>query len=224
MNGGAVSVPLVIWAIINRGGEQGAQHSQAIHGLFAHVPGLKVVMPATAYDAKGLMIAAIRDPNPVIFMDDRWLYNSECAVPTEPYEVPIGRAVVRREGRDVTIAAISFMAAEAERAVDQLAAGGIEAELVDLRSAKPLDVEAVVKSVAKTGRLVVADVGWTTGGVSAELAARVSEMAFGKLKAPIRRVALPDCPAPASRTLEAAYYPRAEAIVERAEELTRWGR
>lgn len=139
MNGGKASVPVVIWGIINRGGEQAAQHSQAIHAVFSHIPGLKVVMPSTPYDAKGLMIAAIRDHNPVIFIDDRWLYNCEDAVPEEIYEVEIGKGILRKKGADVTVAAVSFMAQESMKAAEELAREKIDVELIDLRTVKPMD-------------------------------------------------------------------------------------
>jgi pyruvate dehydrogenase E1 component beta subunit len=221
MNGGKASVPVVFWGIINRGGEQAAQHSQALHATFAHFPGLKVVMPSTPYDAKGLMVAAIRDPNPVVFIDDRWLYRCEDAVPEELYEVEIGRGVVRREGGDVTVAAISFMAHEALKASEALASDGIDVELIDLRSVKPLDTELIVASVRKTGRLVIADSGWKSFGLSAEVAAAVSEQAFGLLKAPVKRLALPDCPAPASSSLEKEYYKYSGDIVEAVRQVMR---
>ena len=219
MCGGRSSVPAVFWGIINRGGEQAAQHSQALHGLFAQIPGLKVVMPATPYDAKGLMIAAIKDPDPVVFIDDRWLYGQTESVPETTYEVPIGKAVVRRQGADLTIAAISYMVSESLGAAGALAHEGIEAEVLDLRTAKPLDEEALLESVQRTGRLVVADVGWVTGGFAAEIAARVTEKGFRHLKAPVKRVALPDVPAPASRALEQVYYRTAQDIVKAAKEL-----
>jgi acetoin:2,6-dichlorophenolindophenol oxidoreductase subunit beta len=220
MNGGKASVPVVIWGIINRGGEQAAQHSQALHALFAHVPGLKVVMPATPYDAKGLMIAAIRDPNPVVYIDDRLLYRQEGEVPEEIYEVQIGKGNILKEGRDVTVVAVSFMVSEAQKAVAELAVEGIDAELLDLRTVKPLDEELLLASVKKTGRLVVADVGWKTCSVAAEVSALVSENAFEYLKAPIRRVTLPDCPAPASAVLEKAYYRNSRDIVSAAKQVT----
>lgn len=219
MNGGKASVPVVFWGIINRGGEQAAQHSQALQATFAHVPGLKVVMPSTAYDAKGLMIAAIRDPNPVVFIDDRWLYGIEGAVPEEIYEVPIGKGVIRRTGADLTLVASSFMAQESEKAVQQLAQEGIDIELIDLRTVKPIDKELVFTSLKKTGRLVIADGGWKTCGLAAEIAAMVCEAIFEYLKAPIKRVTLPDCPAPASRSLEKAYYPMAETICQAVREV-----
>jgi pyruvate/2-oxoglutarate/acetoin dehydrogenase E1 component len=214
MAGGAASVPVVIWTVINRRGEQGAQHSQALHGLFAHIPGLKVVMPATPYDAKGLMIAAIRDDNPVIYMDERWLYRIEEDVPEEVYEVPIGKGVVRREGRDVTIAAVSFMAQEAVTAGEALAKEGIESEVIDFRTVKPLDKELLFASLRKTGRLVVADGGWRTGGFAAEVLALAAESCYKHFKSAPARVTLPDAPAPASISLEDAYYPAAKEIEE----------
>ena len=211
MCGGKMSVPVVIWGIINRGGEQGAQHSQAIHGIFAHIPGLKVVMPSTPYDAKGLMISAIKDDNPVIFIDDRWLYAVEDYVPEEIYSVPIGKGIVRRKGKDVTLAAVSFMAHESINAAEELEKEGIDVEVIDLRSVKPIDRNLLLKSVKKTGKLVVADVGWKSFGFSAEVSALACES--GYLKLPVIRVALPDCPAPASRTLEKEYYPDYKKIV-----------
>jgi len=221
MNGGKASVPVVIWGIINRGGEQGAQHSQALHATFAHVPGLKVVMPSTAYDAKGLMIAAIRDPNPVIFVDDRWLHRTEDLVPEEIYEVPIGQGAIRQSGADLTLVATSFMAQEALKAVQELAQEGIDVELIDLRTVKPIDGDLVFNSVKKTGKLVIADGGWKTCGLAAEIAAMVCEAVFEYLKAPIKRVTLPDCPAPASSALERDYYPKAEAIYRTVREVLR---
>lgn len=214
MNGGRRSVPVVFWGVINRGGEQAAQHSQAIHALFSHIPGLKVVMPATAYDAKGLMISAIRDPNPVVFVDERWLYGMEEDVPEEIYEVPIGKAVVRLEGLDVTIAATSYMMKLAVEAANLLAKEDVRCEIVDLRSIKPLDKDVLLNSVKKTGRLVVADGGWRSFGVSAEIEAVVFEEAFQDMKVSPVRVTLPDIPAPAARTLEAVYYPGADDIVK----------
>lgn len=214
MNGGRLSVPAVIWGVINRGGEQGAQHSQALHAMFAHVPGLKVVMPATAYDAKGLMIAAIKDNNPVMFFDDRWLYGTEDSVPEEIYEVPIGRGIIRRIGADVTIVAISYLVNEAMEAADALSREGIDVEVVDPRTIKPFDEQLIVESVSKTGRVVIADGGWRSFGVAAEIAAVIGEQCSSKLKSNIKRVTLPDAPAPANRALEDVYYPRSTDIVD----------
>ncbi|MFA4902771.1 MAG: pyruvate dehydrogenase complex E1 component subunit beta [Desulfobaccales bacterium] len=219
MNGGRASVPIVIWAIINRGGEQAAQHSQALHAMFAHIPGLKVVMPSTAFDAKGLMIAAIKDPNPVIFIDDRWLHETEDTVPERIYEVEIGKGIIRRKGSDVTLVATSFMVQEALKAARELAREKIDVELIDLRTVKPIDQDLIFRSIKKTGRLLITDGGWKTCGLAAEIAAMACDTMFEYLKVPIKRITLPDCPAPASKALEAAYYPKAESIVHAVREL-----
>ena len=219
MNGGKASVPVVIWGIINRGGEQAAQHSQAIHAVFSHIPGLKVVMPSTPYDAKGLMIAAIRDPNPVIFIDDRWLYGSEDVVPEDIYEVEIGKGVVRKKGKDITVVATSFMAHESMKAVQELEKEGIDVEFIDPRTVKPIDQDLILKSVMKTGRLLVVDGGWKTCGLAAEISAMVSENVFEYLKAPIKRVTLPDCPAPASAELEKEFYKYSGDVVEAVKQI-----
>jgi pyruvate dehydrogenase E1 component beta subunit len=216
MFSGRVQAPVVIRASVNRGGEQGAQHSQAFHAMFMHVPGLKVVMPSTAADAKGLLMAAVADGNPVMYVEDRWLYDDIGVVPEECFKTPIGIAAIRRQGRDVTLIGSSFMAREAVRAGEALAAEGIDAEVIDLRSLKPWDKKAVLDSVKKTGRAVVADSGWRTCGASAELAATISSEAFGFLKAPVERVSLPDAPAPTSLEQEKAYYPTAAHIVKAA--------
>ena len=219
MFAGRVSVPVVFRAVINRGGEQGAQHSQALQAMFMHVPGLKVVMPSTAHDAKGLLIGAVRDDNPVLYIDDRWLYDISDDVPEAMYSIPIGNASVRRRGRDVTIVATSYMAAEAIKAIATLEARGIDPELIDLRSIKPWDRDAVFASVARTGRLIVADAGWQTAGVAAEIIAAVACEIFDALKAPAVRVCLPDLPAPMSRPIETAYYVDANALVVAVEKL-----
>jgi pyruvate dehydrogenase E1 component beta subunit len=214
MFGGKSSVPVVIWGIINRGGEQAAQHSQSLYAFFAHVPGLKVVMPSTPYDAKGLMVAAIKDNNPVIYMDDRWLYNLEGEVPKETYSVPIGKGIIRREGKDVTLVATSYMVVESVKASEELETEALEVEVIDLRSVKPLDETLLFDSIKKTGRLVIADGGWKTCGMAAEISALVSENVFDYLKAPVARVTLPDAPAPASRVLEKEYYPNSKTIAD----------
>jgi len=213
MSGGQVNVPLTIWAIINRGGEQAAQHSQALQALFTHIPGLKVVMPSTPYDAKGLLVASIEDDNPVVYVDDRWLYNHVGEVPEELYSVPIGKGIVRRKGKDVTVVATSYMVFEASKAAESLEKEGIDVEVVDLRSLKPMDEELLFRSIEKTGRLVIADATWKTCGVAAEISALVASNCFKYLKAPIMRVSLPDTPAPSSSTLEKSYYPKHNDII-----------
>jgi pyruvate/2-oxoglutarate/acetoin dehydrogenase E1 component len=212
MVGGKLSVPVVVWAIINRGGEQAAQHSQALQSLFTHIPGLKVVMPSNPYDAKGLMVSAVRDDNPVIYVDERWLYGLEADVPESIYEVPLGKGAILRPGSQVTVAATSFMVQEALKAAQTLEEEGIDAEVIDLRTLKPLDAELVFASVRKTGRVVIADGSWKTCGVAGEITALVAENLLSFLKSPPQRVTLPDLPAPASRSLEKAYFPNAENI------------
>jgi len=214
MFSGKVSVPIVIRASINRGGEQGAQHSQALQAVFMHTPGIKVVMPSQPRDAKGLLMAAVADGNPVMYIDDRWLYEDVGDVPEIAFETPIGKADLCRSGSDVTIVGVSFMAREARRAATQLQDEGIAAEVIDLRSLKPWDKEMVLESVRKTGRAVVADSGWYTAGATAEIAATIYSEAFHYLKSPVQRVALPDTPAPCSRTQEEAYFPTASHIVQ----------
>lgn len=218
---GRVTVPIVIRAVINRGGEQGAQHSQALHAMFMHIPGLKVVMPATPSDAKGLLAAAVADPNPVLYIDDRWLYDAPGHVPAELYSTPIGEAIVRRRaarhhGPSVTLVGISYMAQKALEAAELLKEKGIDAEVIDLRSLKPWDAACVLTSVRKTRRAVVCDSGWRTAGASAEIAATISSEAFHDLEAPVERVTLPDAPAPVASTEEQAYYPGAVHIVAAA--------
>lgn len=206
---GRAKVPLVIRLMIGRGWGQGPQHSQSLQSWFAHVPGLKVVMPTTAHDAKGLLAASIEDNNPVIFIEHRWLSNISDRVPEEYYTVPLGEARVMREGRDCTIVAASYMSMEALRAAEFLSHQGISAEVIDLRTIQPWDKDRVLASVKKTGRLVVADTGGTSFGISAEIVATVAETLKEPLKAPPQRVASPDFPSPTSPALAADYWPRA---------------
>ncbi len=213
--GGKRPIPITVRAIINRGGEQGAQHSQAIQSVFMHIPGLKVVMPADPFDAKGMMLAAIQDPNPVVYVEDRWLYDEEEEVTLAPRQCPLEGARVVAEGTDITVVSTSFLVAETRRALPAIEGSGVSAELIDLRSLTPLDEQTVLDSVAKTNRLVVVDGTWKTGGVASQVSAMVAESGFSALKAPIVRVALPDSPAPSSRPLEDAYYLRADEITRR---------
>lgn len=224
MSGGRVSVPLTVRLIVNRGGEQAAQHSQSLQAMFAHVPGLKVVMPSTPYDAKGLLSSSVHDGNPVVFIEDRWLYSESGEVPEELYEVPIGRSEIRRIGSDVTIVASSYSTVQATKAAEDLAKSGVEAEVIDLRTVKPVDSLPILSSVRKTGRLVVVDGGWAACGVSAEVAALVAESdAVRCLKAPVIRLSLPAAPAPMSSSLEAAYYHTVEQIRDTVWHLVRQG-
>jgi len=206
-SGGRQCVPLTIRAVVGRGWGQGSQHSQSLQAWLAHIPGLKVVMPSTPYDAKGLLLAAIADPNPVICIEHRQLYETVGDVPEEAYRETLGVGVVRHPGSDVTLVAFSQMLAEVWRALPTLEAAGISVEVIDPRTVKPVDEELIVASVQKTGRLVIADTGWAICGLSAEIAALVAERAFHALKAPIRRVALPDVPTPTSYVLESRFYP-----------------
>jgi pyruvate dehydrogenase E1 component beta subunit len=171
-------------------------------------------MPSSSYDAKGLMITAIKDDNPVVYIDDRWLHGFEGDVPEEIYDVPIGKGIVRREGRDVTLAATSYMVHQVMEAASELEKQDIDAEILDMRTVKPLDKTLLLESVKKTGRLVVADGGWKTCGLAAEIATIVFEEAFDDIKSPVARVTLPDVPAPASGPLEKAYYPKARNIID----------
>lgn len=218
MFGGALSVPLVVRSIIGRGWGSAAQHSQSLQSLFAHIPGLKVVMPSTPYDAKGLLRSSVYDGNPVIFIEHRWLYEHTGHVPEEPYTVEIGKGIVRRPGSDVTVVALSHMVYEAMKAAEALKGEGVDCEVIDLRTIRPLDSDLITGSVRKTGRLVVADTGWRECGAGSEIITRVVEVSFGDLKAPPRRVNLPDVPTPASPVLERAYYPGAAQIVSAVKE------
>jgi len=213
MFGGRMRVPLVVRLVIGRGWGQGPQHSQSLQALFAHVPGLKVVMPTTPHDAKGLLIAAVEDDNPVIFLEHRWLHGIFGPVPEERYRVPLGRARTARPGRDVTLVATSYMTLEAMRAAELLARDGVEAEVVDVRSVKPLDESHILESVRRTGRLVAVDAGWRTLGVAAEVLALAAERAHDRLKSAPKRVTLPDVPTPTSPALANGYYPRAVHLV-----------
>lgn len=212
-------IPLVIRVVIGRGWGQGAQHAQSLQAFFAHVPGLKVVMPATPSDAKGLLVAAVEDPNPVMYIEHRWLHNTFGHVPEELYSTPIGKARILRSGSDATIVALSHMTIEALKAAEFLAADGIDAEVVDVRTLRPLDRQGILESVRRTGRLVVADPAWKTGGVSAEIVASVAEDAWGVLRAAPRRVSYPETPVPSSPALAGLYYPGPIDIVNAVRDL-----
>jgi pyruvate dehydrogenase E1 component beta subunit len=221
MFAGQVPIPIVIRTCIGRGWGSAAQHSQALQSLFVHIPGLKIVMPSTAHDAKGLLITSIADNNPVIFIEQRWLYKHNGHVPERMYSIPFGQGVIRREGKDVTIVAVSHMVPESLRAADELAKKGISVEIIDPRTLKPLDEELILKSIKKTGKLLVADLSWKTGGFSAEVIATVVEKGFSYLKTAPVRVAFPDIPTPAGYTLEDAFYPGVEDIVKAVENIVK---
>ena len=202
MSGGQLSVPMVIRGPGSAAHQLGAQHSQSLEAWFAHVPGLKVIVPATPHDAKGLLKSAIRDPNPVIFIEAQLLYGTKGEVSDGDYTIPIGRADVKREGRDVTVVAYSKMLLLALEAAEELAPQGIDVEVVDPRTLKPLDVDTIVTSVKKTGRLVVVEEGWRFAGMGAQIAESVYSAAFDYLDAPIVRVTGEDVPIPYTRSLE----------------------
>jgi acetoin:2,6-dichlorophenolindophenol oxidoreductase subunit beta len=225
MFGGKCSIPMVIRAPAGSGTGAAAQHSQCLEAWFVNVPGIKVVAPSTPYDAKGLLIQAIRDNNPVLFMEHKLLYRMKGPVPEEPYAIALKSGEVKREGRDLTIVAYSIMVPRALEAAGILAAEGIEVEVVDPRCLKPLDTEIIVKSVAKTGRALIAHEAPVTGGFGGELAAVIAgSEAFDFLDAPIRRVAGRDVPIPYNRTLERAAVPQVEDIVAAARSLAQEGR
>jgi pyruvate dehydrogenase E1 component beta subunit len=212
---GKASVPLVVRMIVGRGWGQGPQHSQSLQAMFAQVPGIKVVMPTTAHDAKGMLIAAIEDDNPVLFIEHRWLHHVKDNVPETYYRVPIGKARVLQEGTDVTIAAFSYMVFEAVIAARALlTAMGLHVEVIDMRSVRPLDVDTVLESVRKTGRLIVADTGFKTGSIAGELISQVTEQAFNDLNAAPIRIASPDHPTPTSPFMAEHYYPSPQTIAD----------
>lgn len=211
MFAGAMKVPIVIRAIIGRSWGQGAQHSQALHSFFMHVPGIKVVAPTTPHDAKGCMIAAIRDNNPVVFVEHRMLYKFRGHVPKETYEVPFGKARVLAAGDDITIVAISHMAVEVARARQHLEGMGIRAEIIDPVSLMPLDMETIAASVAKTKHLLVVDNAWLGCGASAEIIARIAEQS-GDQAIRVGRLGFAPVPCPTTKPLENLFYPNANNI------------
>jgi pyruvate/2-oxoglutarate/acetoin dehydrogenase E1 component len=220
MFGGKAAVPMVLRTPAGSGTGAAAQHSQSLENWFVHIPGLKVVMPSTPYDVKGLLISAIRDDNPVVFIEHKLLYKTKGPVPEEPYTIPLSKTEVKREGRDLTIVATSVMVKRALEAAEQLAQEGIEVEVVDPRTLKPLDAEPIVQSVVKTGRVLIVHEAARTGGYGGEMAAVIAESeAFGYLDAPIVRLAGRDMPIPYNRTLEYHTVPQVENIVEKARDI-----
>jgi pyruvate dehydrogenase E1 component beta subunit len=221
MYGGSVKVPMVVRSMIGKSWGQGAQHSQGLHSLFMHVPGLKVVAPSNAHDAKGCMIAAIRDDNPVIFVEHRLLYFSDANVPEEPYTVEPGRSRVVTRGGDITVVAISNMVMECLRAQEMLADADIHAEVIDPIWLSPLDVEPVVASAERTGKLLIVDNAWLNCGASAEIAARVAERASRPVQ--VVRLGFAPTSCPPSPTLEHRFYPNPASIAARIHEMVRPG-
>ncbi len=219
MSGGQLSVPLVVRTVTGGGAQLAATHSQNFEGWYAHVPGLKVVVPATPYDALGLFRSVMKEQDPVIFVEHIRLYSTRGPVPDEPYTVPLGKAEVKREGSDLTLVAYSRMVHVALAAAQQLEQEGISAEVVDLRTLRPLDAATVVASVRKTHRAVVVEEDWLTGGFGAEVVSRIQEGAFDHLDAPVGRVGGVEVPMPYASNLEEAAIPSPERVVKRAKEL-----
>ncbi|OHC75385.1 MAG: acetoin dehydrogenase [Rhodospirillales bacterium RIFCSPLOWO2_12_FULL_58_28] len=221
MYNGQLKAPMVVRAIIGKSWGQGAQHSQALHGMFMHVPGLKVVAPSNAYDAKGCMIAAIRDNNPVIFVEHRMLYYTDAFVPEESYTVEFGKARIVRPGDDITVVGISNMLVESLRAQELLAEIGISAEVIDPISLAPLDMDAITKSVRKTGRLLVVDNAWTSTGASAEILAGVAERLGGERPIMVSRMGFAPTTCPTTSALEKGFYPTPVTIASRIHRMVR---
>jgi len=219
MFGGQFVLPMVIRAVGGGGRQLGATHSQTPDAIFAHFPGLKVVAPGTPADAKGLLKAAIRCNDPVMFIEHATLYQTRGEVPEGEFTVPIGKSIVQRPGKDVTIVTYSKMLEISMKAADQLAAEGIEAEIVDLRTLRPLDMEPVIESVKKTNRVVVVEEGWKSFGVGAEVASRIYEQAFDYLDAPVQRVAQLEVPLPYNRNLEQLALPKPEWVIKAVKEV-----
>ncbi len=224
MAGGKLTVPFLIRAIIGRGWGQAAQHSQSLQAMFMHVPGLQLAMPSAPADVKGLILQSMVSEQPTIIIEHRWLHEKTGPVPEEYYTIPYGKGQLVRKGKDVTLVAISHMVLESKTAVETCAKDGVDVELIDPRSLRPLDEEMILSSVRKTGRLVIADTGWKMCGASAEIAALAVEKCFEYLKAPVVRIALPDTPTPCSYALEERYYPNAAQIAAAVTNLVRGGK
>ena len=216
MYGGAVSVPIVVRSIIGRSWGQGPQHSQALHALFMHIPGLRVVAPSTPYDAKGCLIMSIRDDNPVMFIEHRMLHSQRGHVPSDLYAVPFGKARVLAKGSDITLVGISYMTVECLRAQRYIGEVGISAEVIDPVCLSPLDIETILTSVKKTGRLLVVDSGWTVCGASSEILAQVAEHTQGTPQIRWQRMGFAPVPCPTTKNLENLFYPNAQTVASTA--------
>jgi pyruvate dehydrogenase E1 component beta subunit len=215
MSGGQLGCSIVFRGPNGAAARVGAQHSQCYASWYAHIPGLKVVTPYSAADAKGLLKSAIRDPNPVIFLENEILYGQSFDVPDDPdFTIPLGKALVMREGKDVTITAFSIMVGKALEAAELLAQEGIEAEVINLRTLRPLDTDTIVQSVQKTNRLISVEEGWPVAGMGSEIAALMMEHAFDHLDAPVLRVCAKDVPLPYAKNLETLALPQVSDIVE----------
>jgi pyruvate/2-oxoglutarate/acetoin dehydrogenase E1 component len=216
MSGGKLKVPLVLRTNLGATRRSAAQHSQSLHALVAHIPGLKVALPSSAYEAKGLLKTAIRDDNPVVIFEDKLMYNDKAPVPEEEYLIPFGEAAVLREGRDVTLVGTSSMVQVCQKAAEILEAEGISAEVIDPRTIVPLDEDTILNSVRKTSRAIVVDEGHQNFGITGEIASRISERAFYHLDAPVQRMGAMDVPVPFSPALEDITVPTPEGVAERA--------
>ncbi|WP_029042494.1 alpha-ketoacid dehydrogenase subunit beta [Cucumibacter marinus] len=216
MSGGKLNVPMVLRTNLGATRRSAAQHSQSLHALVAHIPGLKVALPSSAFEAKGLMKTAIRDENPVVIFEDKLMYNDKAPVPEEEFLLPFGQANIVRQGRDVTLVATSSMVQVCQKAAELLEKDGISAEIVDPRTIVPLDEDTILDSVRKTSRAVVVDEGHQSFGVTAEIASRIGEKAFYHLDAPVQRMGAMDVPVPFSPALEDLTVPTPEAVAERA--------
>jgi pyruvate dehydrogenase E1 component beta subunit len=220
MFGGKAETPMVVRTLFGAGIRAAAQHSQSLYSIFTHIPGLKCVVPSTPYDAKGLLIASIRDNDPVIFFEHKGLYQLEGDVPEESYALPMGEANIFREGSDVTIVTLGRMVHVANEAADGLAGAGIECEIIDLRTTSPLDDETIIESVEETGRVVVVDEATPRCSMATDISALVAQNAFGALKAPIKMVTAPHAPVPFSDVLEDLYMPDAAQIEDAVREVS----
>jgi acetoin:2,6-dichlorophenolindophenol oxidoreductase subunit beta len=224
MFGGKAVTPVVVRTVYGAGRRPAAQHSQALYPIFTHIPGLKVVVPSSPYEAKGLLIQSIRDDDPVIFCEHKAMYDTTGEVPEESYTIPFGEANLAREGGDVTIVAIGRMVSVAMEAAGELASSGVEAEVIDPRTTSPLDTDTILESVEGTGRLVVVDEATPRCNLATDVSATVAQEAFGSLLAPIQMVTAPHTPVPFSDALEDAYIPDAQKVVNAAKAVTEWER
>ncbi|HXQ57632.1 MAG TPA: alpha-ketoacid dehydrogenase subunit beta [Actinomycetes bacterium] len=224
MFGGKAVTPVVVRTMYGAGLRAAAQHSQALYPIFTHIPGLKVVVPSSPYEAKGLLIQSIRDDDPVIFCEHKAMYDTTGEVPEESYTIPFGEANLAREGGDVTIVAIGRMVSVAMEAAGELASSGVEAEVIDPRTTSPLDTDTILESVEGTGRLVVVDEATPRCNLATDVSATVAQEAFGSLLAPIQMVTAPHTPVPFSDALEDAYIPDAQKVVNAAKAVTEWER
>jgi pyruvate/2-oxoglutarate/acetoin dehydrogenase E1 component len=222
MSGGKAKIPLVIRTQGGGGRGNAAQHSQSLEALFLHIPGLKIIMPSTPYDARGLLKTAIRDDNPVMFIEHKLLYATKGHIPNGEYLIPFGQADIKRKGKDVTVIAISYMVLKALRAAEQLAKKGIDVEVIDLRTLLPLDLESLLQSIHKTNRAVIVHEGCRRGGIGAEIASNIMEEAFDFLDAPVQRVGTLDVPIPYSEPLEKAVIPDEEDIMTAVKKVLYW--